>query len=287
MMPNTCCRATQTPPSAFPRSKKRMIPSRTPKSALSTTSWATSAFKTATPGQRKAARAAAASGGSRGAPLGAAALGVGLMMCSRTWRGSFLAAPWAVAAAAAAACSPRSRCDAALMQLLCSYVTFIISAMAASSSRHHGAPQFSTGSSCHPSWPFPHRSPSSRHVFTSHRLQQPVHVQTSMAMSVGFMESLQGGQRTVQIDLGQLGRKEVQIDIPAGVQNGQQMLLENAVRQNSVRVNLVVQVRRGACMRVSRHCLHAGRHSCSCAVHTWPCSAAVLCGVQPRTTMSI
>lgn len=64
-----------------------------------------------------------------------------------------------------------------------------------------------------------------------------------MAISVGFMESLQGGQRTVQIDLGQLGRKEVRVDIPAGVQNGQQMLLENAVRQNSVRVNLVVQVR--------------------------------------------
>ena len=68
-------------------------------------------------------------------------------------------------------------------------------------------------------------------------------MQTSMAISVGFMEALEGGNRDIQIDLGPpIGRQNVHIDIPAGVQNGQQMLMENAVRQKSVRVNLVIQV---------------------------------------------
>lgn len=63
-------------------------------------------------------------------------------------------------------------------------------------------------------------------------------------MSIGFMDALHGGKRSVQIDLGApVGRHEVEVEIPAGVANGQQMLLENAVRTKQMRVNLVVQVR--------------------------------------------
>ena len=69
-------------------------------------------------------------------------------------------------------------------------------------------------------------------------------MQTSMALSVPFMDALKGGSRTVQIDLGPpIGRQSITVDIPPGVENGQQMLLQDAVRAKNVRVNLVVQVR--------------------------------------------
>jgi hypothetical protein len=68
-------------------------------------------------------------------------------------------------------------------------------------------------------------------------------VQTSTVISISFMEALQGGQRSISVDLGpQIGRREIPVEFPAGVQNGQQMLLENAFRKKSLRVNLVVQV---------------------------------------------
>ena len=65
-----------------------------------------------------------------------------------------------------------------------------------------------------------------------------------MALSVPFMDALRGASRHVAIDLGPpLGRQDVTVDIPAGVSNGQQMLMEQAVKAQGVQVDIVVQVR--------------------------------------------
>lgn len=74
-------------------------------------------------------------------------------------------------------------------------------------------------------------------------------LQTSMALSVPFMDALTGGVRNVTLSLGQpIGRQDVTINIPAGVSNGQQMLVEGAIKADGLQVDLVVQVSPRECL---------------------------------------
>lgn len=57
------------------------------------------------------------------------------------------------------------------------------------------------------------------------------------------MESLKGTQKNLTMDVGDgAGGREIDVDVPAGVEHGQQLLIQDVVRTNTTRVNLVVQV---------------------------------------------
>lgn len=61
------------------------------------------------------------------------------------------------------------------------------------------------------------------------------------------MESLKGTHKTLTMDLGDgSGTRNVNVDVPAGVEHGQQLLIQDVIRTSTTRVNLVVQV----CTRV-------------------------------------
>ena len=53
-----------------------------------------------------------------------------------------------------------------------------------------------------------------------------------------------GSKRTINLALGQSGdNREVEVDLPAGIENGAQLLMQDVVRSQQHRVSLVVQVR--------------------------------------------
>lgn len=68
-------------------------------------------------------------------------------------------------------------------------------------------------------------------------------LQATTSVSIGFMESLKGTHKTLSMDLGDgSGSRNVNVDVPAGVEHGQQLLLQDVIRTSTSRVSLVVQV---------------------------------------------
>eukprot|EP00892_Ulva_mutabilis_P009612 jgi/Ulvmu1/7022/UM033_0081.1 len=67
--------------------------------------------------------------------------------------------------------------------------------------------------------------------------------QATTSVSISFMDALKGTHKNLKMDLGDgSGAREVDVDVPAGVENGQQLLMQDVVRTSTTRVNLVVQV---------------------------------------------
>lgn len=57
------------------------------------------------------------------------------------------------------------------------------------------------------------------------------------------MEALKGTKRVLNLYVGEgPEQQEVEVGVPAGVENGQQLLMQDIVRTQSTRVSLVVQV---------------------------------------------
>jgi hypothetical protein len=75
------------------------------------------------------------------------------------------------------------------------------------------------------------------------------------------MDAIKGGTRHVNLDLGHpVGQREVEVQIPAGVSNGQQLLIENAVQAKNLRVSLMVQVR-STIQKSQLRCPKSSKHS--------------------------
>lgn len=86
-------------------------------------------------------------------------------------------------------------------------------------------------------------------------------VQATTSVSIGFMESLKGTQKTLSMDLGDgTGSRNVNVDVPAGVEHGQQLLIQDVVRTSTSRVNLVVQVCGPKQVFPAQTCSHVETH---------------------------
>lgn len=68
-------------------------------------------------------------------------------------------------------------------------------------------------------------------------------MQASTTVSISFMESLKGVKRMLNLHLGDgPEQQEVQVDVPAGIEHGSQLLMQDVIRTQQHRVSLVVQV---------------------------------------------
>jgi DnaJ-class molecular chaperone len=83
-------------------------------------------------------------------------------------------------------------------------------------------------------------------------------MQASTSVSISFMESLNGTKRTINLHLDNGSeQQDVEVDIPAGIENGAQLLMQDVVRTRQHRVSLVVQVRVSArlCVPACSDCI--------------------------------
>lgn len=73
-------------------------------------------------------------------------------------------------------------------------------------------------------------------------------MQASTSVSITFMESLKGTKRKLTMHLGDGPEtQEVEVDVPAGIENGSQLLMQDIIRTQQNRVSLVVQVQLRVC----------------------------------------
>lgn len=67
------------------------------------------------------------------------------------------------------------------------------------------------------------------------------------------MEAIHGKKQEISLDFGQNNVKNIPVEVPAGIEDGQQLIVSNAAKHGNMTVSLVVHVRAHLLILLPRH----------------------------------